>query len=331
MYHYVYLLICKQPIDDRLYYIGVRTSLLPPEKDNYFSSSKIIKKMIKNNIVFEKLILREFNNREDALDYEVKLHIKFNVKENKKYFNLVNQTSKKFDTTNYIFIDGEKIHINDYPNSGKKYHSYKKITLIDNDGKYVQCDTKNKEFFLDNGYKFLTQDTVYIKNEYGEYKPIAKSTYDKTIHKTSNYGKAPVVDINGNRFLIDIDSEDYINGNVFSVHKNKTICVDNNGNTIYCTIDEMKKNGYMGINKGKINGDKNPNAKKINIYNALGELQYETNGNFKEICIKNNLPFNPLARSYRNNGSKIFTDPKTKKYMLENKLEEYMGWFAIKF
>ena len=68
-----------------------------------------------------------------------------------------------------------------------------------------------------------------------------------------------------------------------------------------------------------------PNALRINIYNALGELMFKCHGNFTHTLKENNLP-SALAQSYRNNGKPIFIDRKPPK----PEFIEYKGWFAIK-
>lgn len=67
-----------------------------PEKDiKYTGSSKIIPKLIKATGI--KHILKIFNTRKEAVNYESKLHYKYDVKLNTNYYNQTNQTSDKFD------------------------------------------------------------------------------------------------------------------------------------------------------------------------------------------------------------------------------------------
>jgi len=94
MYHYTYLLINKT--DGRLY-IGVRSSKIPPEKDNYMSSAKTVSNEYKLNC--KKSILKTFNTRKEAISHEVYLHNLFDVAINPEFFNAAKQTSTKFDTS----------------------------------------------------------------------------------------------------------------------------------------------------------------------------------------------------------------------------------------
>lgn len=95
--HYVYLLIS---LAEDKYYIGSRTCTGSPEDDLYMGSSSIMTVEDKENC--DKLVLREFSTREEAINYEVRLHGQFNVKDNENFWNVANQTSTKFDTTGRV-------------------------------------------------------------------------------------------------------------------------------------------------------------------------------------------------------------------------------------
>lgn len=71
------------------------------------------------------------------------------------------------------------------------------------------------------------------------------------------------------------------------------------------------------------------NGKKINIYDSEGNLKYETNGNFKEICEKNNLPY-ALGASHRKNGEPIFQSIRAKKKAIKDGTKSFIGWYAKK-
>ena len=77
------------------------------------------------------------------------------------------------------------------------------------------------------------------------------------------------------------------------------------------------------LENGTAKGCKNSMAKRINIYNQNEELVFQCFGNFKEICINNDLPFKSLSNSYRNN-NKLYQNslPTNKKFI------PFTGWFA---
>lgn len=85
--------------------------------------------------------------------------------------------------------------------------------------------------------------------------------------------------------------------------KEKLICpvCNKEGNDRSFKIWHFENCGNVTHNKGA----NNRNAKKILIYNAFGFLVFVCNGNFKQICEKNNIPYKPLSFSYKNGGIPI--------------------------
>jgi hypothetical protein len=328
-YNYVYKLKNLNPIDERIYYIGCRSCDCDPINDNYYSSSKEIKSLIKSGFTFEKKIFKIFETRKEAIAYEIELHNRFNVSNNPKFYNISKQSSSGFDTTGIIFINKSPIRIDDYKKSNIKYHSYGKITVKEANGKIHWID-KDDERYLNKELVPLTKGKMSICID-GKYKMIETEEYYKNKEKynATNKNKIPVIDKNGNKFLIDKDDEKYLNGELTSVHKGKIISKDKNGNPMYVTKYEFDKLGLVGINKDKINGPNNPNAKIINIYNKYNQLMFSCNGNFKEICKLNNLPFISLYKSYRNNGEKIYKTKRGENEAIKKNNVKFIGWYAI--
>lgn len=88
-FHYVYRITNTV---DRKYYYGVRSSKCHPKEDNYWSSSKSLKPLIKENPdQFIKKIVKMFRDRVDAINYEICLHDKFDVGANPKFYNKAKQ------------------------------------------------------------------------------------------------------------------------------------------------------------------------------------------------------------------------------------------------
>jgi hypothetical protein len=94
--HYTYWLTCDQTDQ---HYIGCRSSTASPEQDNYWSSSEVVKQMIKEGYTFTKNILSTWPTREDAMAHEVLLHDYFNVGQQSDFINQAKQTSTRFDST----------------------------------------------------------------------------------------------------------------------------------------------------------------------------------------------------------------------------------------
>jgi len=104
-YFYVYEIYDKK---NNKKYIGFRSSVELPENDlgkNYFSSSSN-KEFIENQILFPELfeykILKTFSNMKDGIQYEKYLLEKYDVKNNKNYYNLSN------GYTDYYIPNGTK-------------------------------------------------------------------------------------------------------------------------------------------------------------------------------------------------------------------------------
>jgi hypothetical protein len=74
--------------------------------------------------------------------------------------------------------------------------------------------------------------------------------------------------------------------------------------------------------------EKNPKAKIIHIYDNNSKLKFICHGNFKNICIDNNLPFKQLKWSYQNNGSKIYNKNKNI-HSRRNDWEFFYNWYAL--
>jgi hypothetical protein len=112
-YHYVYRI--TNTIERRHYY-GVRSSNNFPVFDlgnSYFSSSRnkdFIKDQKDNPQNYRYKVIRIFDNRHSALQFEIKLHNKFNVNLNENFYNNAKQTSTKFcyDSTGTIVSDETK-------------------------------------------------------------------------------------------------------------------------------------------------------------------------------------------------------------------------------
>lgn len=91
MNHYTYILLDPE---SEMKYIGMRSSKCKPEEDTYMGSSYAM--TIEDKRRCDKLILEEFNTREEALLHEIKLHEQFQVHTNPEFWNLSKQTSTKF-------------------------------------------------------------------------------------------------------------------------------------------------------------------------------------------------------------------------------------------
>lgn len=114
--HYVYRITNK--VENKHYY-GCRTSKVPPIEDigvKYFSSSKDKDFIAEQKVSPEKFkykVISTFKTRKEALNMEIKLHEKFDVAKNDKFYNKAKQTSSGWDTSGFIFSDEMRKKIGD--------------------------------------------------------------------------------------------------------------------------------------------------------------------------------------------------------------------------
>lgn len=105
IFHYVYRI--TNTVENKHYY-GKRSSKCEPKEDlgkKYFSSScdsKFRKDQKENPQNYRYKIVQTFKDPISAIAREVKLHSKFDVAVNAKFYNRSKQTNIKFDTTGTI-------------------------------------------------------------------------------------------------------------------------------------------------------------------------------------------------------------------------------------
>lgn len=338
-YNYVYKITNLNPLSDKKYYIGVRTSKLIPEDDNYWSSSKSLKADIKKYGLdsFKKEILFTLDSRENAILKEIELHEKFDVASNKEYYNIVKQNSSGFNTQGGLFVknkNGESIYVtkDEYnKNDELIYHSSGKISVRDKNGNTLQVNITDDKYLngeltsvscgmvnaIDKNGNRLYVTTV----EYYKRKDLNVNNKNKVVAKYKN-GK--------DGFLVDKNDPRFDSGILVSVHKGKVLCKDiKTGNSKYVDYTEFENNeNLVGINKFNVTGSKNTNSKIIIICDYNGDIKFECRGDFEKICKDNKLPFNSLKRSYLSGGKPIYNSRRGEKEAMKRGNENYIGWFS---
>ncbi len=99
MYHYTYILLDPE---SNMKYIGMRSCKCKPEEDTYMGSSYSM--TIHDKRRCDKLVLEEFDTREEALQHEIKLHNQFEVHTNPEFWNLSKQTSLNSKTKCHSWV-----------------------------------------------------------------------------------------------------------------------------------------------------------------------------------------------------------------------------------
>jgi hypothetical protein len=151
IYHYVYRIT---NIIERKHYYGKRSSRIEPKLDlggKYFSSSrdKVFKKDQKENPQnYKYKIIRCFESSPEAIEFEIRLHEKFDVGVNKSFYNRAKQTSSKFDTTGVGKTEEQKMSI-----SGHKHHQAIPIDIYNYyTGEIIAENVISNVWCRDNGY-----------------------------------------------------------------------------------------------------------------------------------------------------------------------------------
>lgn len=179
-HHYVYLIT---EIDTNRKYIGLRSCECLPIYDlgiDYFSSSRDLefrKNQIKNPDNYKYEILKEFNNRLDAANYEIELHEELDVSLSDEYINLSKSVSTSFDVSGRVvvkdkdgntyqvlvtdprYISGELVHhskgvtiqaVKDYQKKSWKENYDKRMADCQNPEACAKRSISVKQFYIDN-------------------------------------------------------------------------------------------------------------------------------------------------------------------------------------
>ena len=78
-------------------------------------------------------------------------------------------------------------------------------------------------------------------------------------------------------------------------------------------------------------GKNSPRAKVFKIYDSNGLLEYTTEGNFKQVCEDNNLPYRTFQKSIGENCTPIYTNltPMALSRIENSGNDKYIGWYIV--
>lgn len=275
--YYVYLIINNNPKDERKFYIGVRSCKADsPEKDNYWGSSTSLSRAIKDIGVhnFSKKILSTWDTREMALSEEIRLHNVFDVGNNPLFYNLVKQTSIRFDTTGKITaintLTGEIILISN--DEFIKNHNLKGVQYG-----FVPClNTKTNERLsvsktefknnpdlkaFKNTFDFGNTGLVTARTIQGKYIKIKKEEFDirdDLVGATKGMSSPNTIEQNQkiSRSLKGKTKSKTHLENISNALKNRVSCIDiTNGKRLIVPKIEFDQNhNLVGITRNKIMG-----------------------------------------------------------------------------
>lgn len=232
-----------------------------------------------------------------------KLALKNEFIEKEIYYN--NKENYSTNLTNKICVyDGfNKILVtkDEYYNNKEKYktRTTNNVMVKENGKNYLVT----KEEFKNRNLVSITKDKVNVKNyKTGENSQVSKIQFDSNSELVGcAFGTVTVKNLKTNKTEVVTQQEFNKNRELYVTGtQNKIRVIDKT--IIGCKPFYIDKKIFETSNKyAHINN----NAKRINIFDNNDNLIYQTNGNFKKVCLEFNLPFQSLCRSYRNNGNRI--------------------------
>ena len=153
-------------------------------------------------------------------------------------------------------------------------------------------------------------------------KQVTKEDFDKfEYYQSVLIGQVTVLDTRDGKKK-NVSKEDYNKFSFYqSLMRNRITAIDTRtGINVSISKEDFDNNEYYISSR----------SKKINIYDSKGVLQFETWGNFKKVCERENLPAFTLAESNRHNGKPIplSNSKKGKTRLISSGFEKQIGWFA---
>lgn len=247
-YHYTYRITY---IKDRMYYYGVHSCNCLPKEDigvKYFSSSKnkeFIKDQKENPQDYKYKVLKIFSTRKEAIEHEIFLHKKFNVKLHKQFYNKSNQTSTGFDTAGK---EGNKGYFAaKHINTGKIV--YISTELYHSSGQY-------QSLFKGRTHSEETKRLISIK-QMGHVSDIKGLTFDEY------YGEEKSQELKKKLSIFASSRKGELNGFYGKHHTEDTkkyigncsvgmaVYISEEGEKIRLSVDEANKRGLVAESKGR--------------------------------------------------------------------------------
>ena len=338
--HYVYRITNLNPTDERLYYIGVRsTSKASAELDTYMGSSKYLKEDMKEIGVenFKKEILSEWKTRKLAVEEEIRLHNKFDVAKNPLFYNRSKQTSIGFDTTGYIAVidnrDGKTKSVSKEEYNRFDYYNgcaLGMVNVVDTRTNTNKRVTKEEYNNFDYYVSVTIGKVTVIDVRDNKTKTVTKEEYAANdFYISPSLNKVSVTDKKNGKIL-RISKEDFKQSTDLEFHtKNKVVAYDDKGVKHLVSKSEYKNNTNLKhtatntvVARNKITGEKTRIPKElfdssddwislnvelglaniIHVFNKDNELVKIYNGDFDPMCRNDKLPYAELTRSYKSNG-----------------------------
>lgn len=330
-YHYVYKITNNNPTDQRKYYIGVRSSIVPPEEDTtYMSSSVFLKEAFKEigYKQFSKEILSIWKTRKLANEEEVRLHNLYDVAVNPEYYNMAKALGDGFCTEGMkTVIDrktGERkfITIEESKNISKYKGLMENIIYVINKKTGEKLKVTKEEFKKnpDLQHIFKGKITVFDK-EAGIRRQVTVEEFNSNPNLVGQQkGKVNVTDTRTGKRK-SVTKEDFEKYEYYEQVTKGTLTVidtrDNSSKKV--TLEEFHNNDFYVT----------PKSKTIGIFNENDELVDISYTGFKKFLKDRKMPGNAFSVSLQNNGKPLYDDVGSNFKRLEKAgYLKFKGWYA---
>jgi len=281
-----------------IHYYGSKTAKGFKPKDigtKYVTGStdqNFVKELTEQPDNFKVKIVSIHVTKEEAVAKESRLHAKFDVGRNPKFYNRANQTMSGFmcpgkivvkdkygnnysvDVLNSNYLSGELKHINTNKavvrdqdgntmqvditdprySSGELVHiATGTLPVRDKDGNTLQVSV-NDPRFLSGELKHIATGHVSVKDQDGNTMQvdIKDDRYISGELVGINKGRITVKDKNENTMQIDSSDIRYLSGELVAEGKDIAVVKDEEGNIFRIHIDHPDRNKYVGCNNGRI-------------------------------------------------------------------------------
>lgn len=214
-------------------------------------------------------------------------------------------------TNNKIYIGVHKTdNVNDgYMGSGKLIHRAIKKYGIDNFEKRILYITEYEELAYNLERSLVTEEFISRKDTYNLKLGGIGGRHPNSYTDEERIAKSKLMKENNPSYNMSVETR-----NKMSESK-RGITPWNLG-----IFKEPGDGRWKGTaHKGK----NNHRAKKINIYDSLGNVKYICHGTFHKTLVEQELPINAFRRSLKRDGQPI-----KKHHNNSEHTNEYVGWFA---
>lgn len=330
-YHYVYLITNLCPIDQRKYYIGVRTSKTHPQFDNqYHGSSKYLQQALSSigHQNFCKEILSIWDTRKQANAEEIRLHQLHDVAKNPQYYNKAKATSTGFCTIGMVTVINKITGFKEFVNVQQANDCTKYKKMFENVVCCVDKNTGEKLKVTKQEYKnnpnlehTVTGTITVINTQTGLRQQVTQQEFKTNPNLVSQHkGFVNVVDTTTGKRKSVTQQEYQQNQNYVFVTSGKITVVDiRDGSTKMVSVQEYHNSPHY----------KSQQTKHIGVYDDNHNLVYQSFDNFKEFCVCRKMPYNAFAQSLQQNGKPIYSNTGSNTTRLEKMgYLKFKGWYA---